>query len=521
MVQHNLKIAYRSFLKHKSSFVINLIGLSSGLACSLLIYLWVMDEMTMDQFHQNDKRLYQVLERHEQRGQVGVQRSTPWLLAETLKKEMPEVEYAAVVTPAYWFPKFTLKSNDKVIKADGQYVGTDFFNVFSFNIIHGNKNEVLTDKNSIVISEELALRLFNSTSDALGQNIVFQQESEYTVTGVFEDIGHNSSLQFDFVLSVDLVKDMQPHAFDWKNAGPHSFVVLREGSDTKAFNKKITKFISDRTEDKHRTPFITIFSSNYLYGDYENGIQSGGRVEYVQLFSLIAAFILIIACINFMNLATARASRRIKEVGVKKAMGVSRKLLIVQYITESTLLVFLALITSLVLVGLLLPHFNIITGKQLSLQFDAELIISMALITLATGILAGSYPALYLSKFRPSTVLKGKLNKNVGELWIRKGLVIFQFTLSVIFISSIMIIYKQIEFIQTKSIGYNKENVIHFEVEGNISSNLETFINELEKVPGVLGASSAGQSMVGGGNTSNIKWEGKDPELISNVAFRP
>lgn len=520
MVRHNLLVSLRNFTRYKSTFVINLIGLSTSLACALLIYLWVADELHMDNFHEKDSRLYQVMERRQNPDNIGIQKSTPWLLAETLEEEMPEVEYAAVATPPDWYDQFTLTVGDKSVSGTGTYVGKDYFNIFSYPLIEGNKDKILTDKSSIVISEELAKRLF-STTNVLGKEIEFQHESTYLISGVLGNIPANSSTQFDFALSIEVLKDKIPQAFEWKNSGPNTYLTLNEGVSAQAFERKIKDFIKSKTDQTHRELFLTSYSSNYLYGRYENGVQAGGRIEYVQLFALIAIFILAIACINFMNLATARASRRTKEIGVKKTLGANRMSLVFQYLFESVAISLIALMVSLFITYFFLPQFNVITQKHLTLQLNWQLLLSFVGITLITGLLAGSYPALYLSGFKPAAVLKGKLHTSLSELWTRKGLVVFQFTMSIIFIVSVWVIYKQIEFVQNKNIGYDKENVIYFQIEGKIRQSLPTFINEVKRIPGVQDASSLGQSMVGGGNTSNIDWEGKDPELISNFAYRP
>lgn len=521
MFRHNFKLTYRNFLKYKSSFLINLTGLSSGLACALLIYLWVNNELATNQFHEKKDRLFQVMENREQDGNIFTTTSTPWLLAEALKEEMPEIAYSAVATQADWYEKFTLRVDDKITKEGGIYVGADYFNIFSFKMLAGNPSQVLIDKNAIVISKELALKFFDNVEDAIGKSIEFQQEKEFIISGVFETIPANSTIQFDFALSIKLISDEEPQVTNWKNAGPDTYLLLKEGIDASVFNKKIENFISTKTEDTFRKILLTRFVDNYLYGNFENGVQAGGQIEYVRLFSIIAIFILLIACINFMNLSTARASRRIKEVGVKKALGVRRSALISQYLTESITLSFIALFIAIVVVSIILPQFNLIMGKQLVFQPNINQIILLISAVFFTGLIAGSYPALYLSGFKPVVILKGNLHNSWSELWVRKGLVVFQFTLSVIFIVCVMVIYQQIMFVQSKNIGYNKDNVIHFEIEGNIQSSLETFLTELKRIPGVVNASSAGQSTVGGGNTSNINWEGKDPEQRVSFAFRP
>jgi ABC-type antimicrobial peptide transport system permease subunit len=302
----------------------------------------------------------------------------------------------------------------------------------------------------------------------------------------------------------------------WGNSDPSTFIVVKKGTDIALLNNKIKDFVEKKDKNSGNTLFLSRFSDGYLYGKYENGVQAGGRIAYVKLFSIIAVFILIIACINFMNLSTARASRRLKEVGIKKVVGASRSALIFQYIGESVLMAFLSLILAVIFISLLLPVFNEITGKQLDLHFNANLILSILGITLLTGLIAGSYPAFYLSSFNPVTVLKGKLSTSFGELWVRKGLVIFQFTLSVIFIAAVLIVYKQLNYIQSKNLGYNRDNIIHFEIPlENDSLKLNaaaTFINELNNIPGVINASSYYHNLTGEhGAISGFEWPGKNP----------
>jgi putative ABC transport system permease protein len=522
MLRHNLLLIYRNFKRFKTTFFINLIGLSTGLACTLLIYLWVNDELGMDRFHTLDARLFQLMEHQQHSGSVRVTDSTPWLLAEALEDEMPEIEHAVVATPTYWFSRQTLSVDDNPVKANGKYAGEGFFKIFSFELLAGNKDNVLSDKNSIVISEDLARKLFDTTLNVLGRTIIYQQDQLFKVSGVFRNLPANSSEYFDFVLPYRLLTDAYPDVVDWRSSGPQTFVLLKEGTNVADFRKKISGFISTKCEDKHRTLLMPKYSDMYLHGNYaENGVQSGGRIEYVGLFSLVAIFILIIACINFMNLSTAKAAGRIKEVGIKKVAGARRRTLVVQYLAESMLMTVVAVAVAVLIVDVFLPQFNEITGKHLVLQVDRQLAVSVIGIILFTGLISGSYPALYLSGFSPAAVLKGKLNTSFGELWARKGLVVFQFTLSVILIVSVLVVYKQIEFVQRKNLGYNKDNVIYFPNEGKIKTSLDAFLDGFNKIPGVVKASSIAQSMIGGGNTTEISWEGKDPQQRTPFAVRP
>src|SRR5688572_28807881 len=516
MFKHNLMLIYRSFKRFKSTFIINLIGLSTGLASALLIYLWVNDELHMDKFHEKDSRLYQVMENLNENAGVKTMIESSAPVADALKADMPEVEYAAALAPPTWprFDRFVLSANASDIRATGQYAGDDYFNIFSYKLLQGDANRVLADKNSIVISEDLAMKLFNTKDNVVGRAIAFQHEHELLVSGVFANVPSSSSAQFDFVLPFKLFEEIAPWSLEWNSSGPHIYVVLREGTDVSVFNKKIEDFIQKKTNGKitSRKLFLVPYSNNYLYGNYENGVQSGGRIEYVKLFSVIALFILVIACINFMNLSTAKAATRIKEVGVKKALGAGRKRLVIQYMGESMFMTLLSLIIAVAIVGLVLPQFNLITGKQLELRPDVGLVLSLAGIALCTGLIAGSYPALYLSGFNPVTVLKGKLNSSIGEVWVRKGLVAFQFTLSIILIVSVLVLYKQIDFVQRQNLGYDKDNVIYFDVEGRIKGNHETFPSEVKRVPGIRSAASSSHDTVGHAWSTGINWEGKQTD---------
>lgn len=520
MLKHYLLLIYRNFLRAKSYFLINLIGLSTGLACTLFIYLWVRDELRMNTFHDKNARLFQVMEHQKYADEIMTTSSTPGILAETLNEEFPEVEFAATTA---WVNKYTLSIKDHNVKADGFHVGKDFFQIFSFNLLEGDAAQVLQDKFAIVISRDLAKKLFGSEQNVVGKMVELQHETTFHVTGVFEGTPAASSLQFDFVMSFEQFKDDNKWVLEWGNNGPATYITLQEGADPKAFEAKISNYIKGKDEQSNVTLFLQPYSERYLYGNFENGHPSGGRIEYVRLFSIIAIFILIIACINFMNLSTARASKKAKEVGIKKTVGAQRRSLIFQYLSESILTSFMAFIVAWLVVWMFLPQFNLITGKKITLALsDWELVLVFSGLTILTGIIAGSYPALYLSGFKPAAVLKGEMKGSIGELWARKGLVVFQFLLSVVLIVSVLVIYKQIQFVQTKNLGYKKDHLIQFPMEGKAKTNLQTFLTELRRIPGVVNASSTGHNFLGrNNNTSGLQWPGKNPDdliLFENVS---
>lgn len=512
MIKNYFKIAWRNLVKDKQFTLLNMIGLSAGIACTLLIYLWVHDEVSYDKFFENDGQVYQVMEHRKNSGSQDLTDESCGMVSEVLKVQNPEVLYATAVAPADWYQKFTLSVADKNIKASGQYVGKDYFNIFSFKMLQGDRGKVLDAKNSIVISDELATKLFGTADNAIGKAIKFQHEKDFFVSGVFEKLPVHSSQQFDFVQSFDYLADTQPWVKDWHAGGPHNFVMLKKGTDVNAFNKRIVGLIAKNNGDTTRQAFAMKFSDNYLQNTFNHGARVGGRYEYVKLFSLIAIFILVIACINFMNLSTAKASGRMKEVGIKKVVGAERSQLIIQFLSESLLMAIFTTILAVGVAWLLLPQFNLLTGKDIKLYFDIPLVLVLTGITLFTGLLSGSYPALYLSKFKPLAILKGKLNTSIAELFARKGLVVFQFTLSVVLIVAVLVVYQQIRFIQSTKPGYNKDNVVRFDSEGKLQGNEESFTAALKTIPGVVNASFTQHNLVGRNfGSANLSWENKNP----------
>ncbi len=520
MIRHTFLLILRNFRRFRSSFFINLIGLSTGLASALLIYLWVMDERATDRFHANEGRLFQVMANHHNSDRVETMEATPDPLALALAREIPEVSHSVNLAPASWFSKFTLAVEGSAtrIKASGQFVDSAYLNVFSFPLVQGNPRTALADPKAVLITEQLAVNLFGNTEKAIGQTVdwnISQFKGRGVVTGVMKDIPSASTQRFDFLLTMEAFRAIAGRDENWGNNGPSTFVVLHEGSDALSTSLKIADFIKRKKPGIHVDLFLRPYSSGYLHGRYDNGALAGGRIEYVRLFSVIAAFILLIACINFMNLSTAKASRRIKEVGIKKAVGAGRHLLILQYLGESMLMSFLSLITALILTQLALPSFDLLTGKTLHLEFTPQLTLSLILITLLTGLLAGSYPALYLSGFSPAKVLKGKFAASLGEQWARKGLVVFQFALSVIFIVAVIVVTQQISFVQSKHLGFNKDHVILFDKEGAIADHQDAFLEEIRTIPGVLASSSINQNIVGtDGFTVGVSWPGKNEEEV-------
>jgi putative ABC transport system permease protein len=533
MLKHNLLMIFRNFRRNKSSFFINLIGLSTGLACALLIYLWVNDELHVDKFHEKDRRLYEVMQNIQTPNGMQTFEYTPGPLASALVNEMPEIEYAVSVIPiSFLNQRGILKNNDRSFKASGLFVSKDYFNVFSYRLIQGDKNQVLSDKNAIVISDDLAQKLFNTTENIIGRTIEWNQQGtsgHYVISGIFKNPPSNSTAQFDLLFNYDVFLQKKPDLNLWSNSYPYTFVTLKHDEDINQLNQKIAEFLNTKFQGSRRSLFLQKYSDRYLYGKYENGVPTGGRITYIRLFSLIALLILVVACINFMNLSTARASKRMKEIGVKKTLGAGKISLMSQYLGEAMLIAFLSVIFAAMLVEFLLPQYDVITGKHLDLTPTMNLVLSIVGITLVTGLISGSYPAIYLSRLSPVATLKGKMNGSHGELWARKGLVIFQFSISVILIVSVLVIYKQMQLIQTKNLGFNKDHIIYFEkgeeVSGDNESDarsgrgLDDFMLRIKSIPGVVNATNFGHLILKEhGTTTGINWEGKSPNDHTSFA---
>ncbi len=507
MLKHNLLITSRNFKRSKTTFFINLIGLSISLACAIFIYMWVNDELHVDKFNKNDSRLYQVMANFKSPQGISTEKITPIIMGNAMRQEFPEVEYATAANAFLFYTKEGMLIYGKNhLKAKGMFASKDFFHVFSYHLIQGNMNTVLKNKNNIAISEGLAKKLFNTTKNVIGKTLKWDHpffQGIFKISGIFKDPPINSTYQFDAIFSIKELLENDPFAKTWGGFYAETCLILKKGTDIDRFNKKITNYLKSKDPSNNNvTLFVQQFSKKYLYGHYENGAVSGGRITYVRLFSVIAVIILLIACVNFMNLSTAKASTRMKEIGVKKTIGANRKAIIIQYIQESLFITFLSLLVALVLIELLLPQFNSITGKSLSINFNLKFILIALGITIFTGLISGSYPAFYLSRLTPIKMLKGKLNTSFGELWIRKGLVIFQFALSIIFIAGVFVVDKQIEFTQTKNLGYNRDNILCFQWKqpfsngGKINTSYVSFVSELKSIPGVVNTTNMSGSIL-------------------------
>jgi len=517
MIKNYLLVAIRNLQRNKTFSFINIMGLALGMACSLLIMLWVQNEYSVDAFNKNSSQLYSVYERQFYNDKVDAFHSTPGLMADEIKRVFPDVEYASGFG---WINTNSFNVGDKILKEDGGWAGADFFKMFSYKLLQGDAATALNSPSCIAVSRKMAESFFGSTQNAINKIVRFNNSRDFKITAVFENIGNNASSKFDYLINWYAYLDNNQWLKDWSiniNDGPRTYVMLRKGTNAAVFENKIKNFLNSYFKEQ-RTGFrielgMQRFDNMYLYSNFKNGEINGGRIEYVKLFTIIALFILIIACVNFMNLTTARFMKRAKEIGVRKVAGAVRSSLIKQFIGEAILIAFISAIISLGIIAVLLPTFNILTHKEIALPVSSIYFwASIATLAFVTGLIAGSYPALFLSSFDPIKVLKGSIKAGPRAAMFRKGLVVFQFVLSIILIIGTIVVSQQIQYIQTKNLGYNKNNVINISLQGNLLSQYTAFKQEALNIPGVNVVTRISQipTQVTSG-TSDVAWQNKNP----------
>jgi putative ABC transport system permease protein len=534
MLKNYLKTAWRNIIRHKVNTAINVIGLALGMTCCLFIFLWVRDEKSIDNFHQNGKNIFTAYQTVTANGKVEGSYKTPQkmvdshlvMLLEDAKSAIPEIKELAFYATGYelpWGHLETIQVGEKKLKLEGSRAGEDFFKIFSYPLLQGHAETALKNKYGIAISRKMAEIYFGSPEKAMGKTMRYENRFDFTVSAVFENLTRESSVHFDFLLNWEAQKQL----LEWSSSETRAHILLADGADVKAVERKINQLLEPRL-DKHTDFKIEIglqrFGDQYLQNIFVNGKPSAGRIEYVQIFTGVAIFILVIACINFMNLATARSIKRAKEVGLRKVVGSSRMALIGQFFSESVSFSFLAMLLAILLFYLFLPAFNQFTGKQIGYPgIEPMFWIAIIGLMLVTGIVAGSYPALYLSSLQPVRVLKGVARFTKGSILFRKGLTVFQFVLSIILIIATIVIYRQTSYTQNMHLGYDRQNLIYIRVEGELSTfnNYLRFKQEVSGMPGIalVDRSSEVPHAMDFVVTDDIKWEGK--EKNASVGFKP
>ena len=524
MFSNFLKTAFRSLWKNKGYSFLNIFGLAIGMACAGLIFLWVEDELNYDQFNVKKDNLYFVRENQKYDSYTATFGSTPGVMAPAMQAEIPGIANTCRLND-YDATLFSI--GDKNMYAGGIYTDPSLFSMFTLPFVEGNAKQPFSQRYSIVITQQTAKKFFGKETGVVGKTVRVDNKQDYVVTGVIKDIPQNSSLQFEWAAPFDITYEQSPWQHLWANNSVTTYVELMPGADLAAVNKKLYGFIQQREPDAIARPFLWNMSQWHLYGEFDNGVATGGgQITYVRLFAIIAWIILFIACINFMNLATARSEQRAKEVGVRKVLGAGKRGLISQFIGEALLMSLVAALIAVAIMILVLPVFNLLVQKQLVVGFTQPLhIIALVLITLICGLVAGSYPSLYLSSFNPVFVLKGLKLKDGSAAFIRKGLVVMQFSISIVLIISTVLVYQQIQHVKSRDIGFDKSNLLEVEAQGDREKYYEVMKQDLLNTGLIESiALSNHTTLYGGNNTGGFTWAGKSQKeqvLISNRYVTP
>ncbi len=511
MLKNYLKIALRNMKRHKGHSLINMAGLAVGITCCLLILLWVQDEISTDSFHENAADIYRVLQ------DINFSdHSTTWAIGQgplgpSLEKDFPEIKHAVRIT---WRRMQLRSGDDRFDETVGLADGT-LFDVFTFPLITGDPSTALTDPRSIVLSEEMALKYFPD-EDPLGKVIHADDRFDFRVTGVMKDVPKNSHLQFDFLVPFIFGRELGYSVDRWNNSQFRTYVQLQAGATGDEVIAKISGYLFDKpTIEKDARLTLQPLKRIYLHSDFAFDMALGD-IRYVRIFSLVAFFILLIACINFMNLSTARSVNRAREIGMRKVSGAIRGDIIKQFYGESLLLTGISFIMALVLTFLLLPPFNNLAAKELSLAVlgDFRVLLILAAVAGLTGLVAGSYPALLLSSFQPVRVLKSSLSAGAKGAGFRKILVVVQFSLSVLLIISTIFVSRQLRFMRNFKLGYDKEHLVTFAMRGDMREKFDSVKTELLRIPDISGVTASSNIPTYGYMFSNSlwKWEGQGPE---------
>jgi putative ABC transport system permease protein len=535
MLRNFFKVAWRNMLRNKVFSTINIIGLATGLTCFILIVLYVQDELSYDKYNEKADRIYRINSFIRLGGSELKLAVSSDPMGAALKNDFPQVEE---------FVRFYNSNGSKSIKKGDEYINeqavthadSTLFRVFTLPALYGDTRTALNDPNTVVITESAARKYFG-TADALGKIVETNENGQtlYKVTAVIKDVPHNSHFNFDFYFSMDNVQ------YGFGNYLSHNFqtyLLLKEGANYKDLEKNLPKYVEKyvlpqaksvmqiENMDQFRKsgnnleytlmPLLKI----HLYSDFFPELGTNGDIKYVYIFSAVAIFILLLACINFINLSTARSMNRSREVGIRKVLGTSRSKLVFQFMSESALTVVIAMIMAIVIAWQILPLFNDLSAKTLtpSMLFNTRMLAILIALPFVVSLLAGSYPSLFLSSFNPVTVLKGKLNAGSRRSSLRSGLVIFQFTTSIILIIATITVYRQLDYIRNRKIGFNKEQVLIVQGTGVLGNGAETFKNEIMKLPGVINGTFAGYLPVSA-SARNDNTFSKDAVLNTSNTF--
>ncbi len=518
MFKNYLKIAWRNLLKNKGYSALNIFGLAIGITCASLILLWVEDEVNFDSVFPKQDVLYFLPTNQQYEGEWRTFYSTPMLLARDLKQEIPEI-VRAVATSSQ---NLLFTEGENGINRQGRYANADFFEIFSLQFLEGDSETAFDRPDAIVLTRKTASDLFGENTQVLNKVLRVNDKENYVITGVIKDLPKNITFGFEWLAPFERysagVEWMQEYGSNFTD----TFVELAPGADFEAVNAKVRRMIPSKIEQSKTYAFLHSIKDWHLRSNFEGGKKVGGQIVYVRLFAFIAFIILLIACINFMNLSTARSEKRAKEVGVRKVLGSGKGRLISQFLAETLITATLASIVSVLLLFILLPQFNLLVEKQIALRLFSPLhVLSLIGITMICGLLSGWYPAFYLSSFKPVAVIKGVKAKEGSASLIRRVLVVAQFAVSIIFIISTIIVYQQIQHVKERDLGYQKENLIKMDVNGDMVKNFNSIRQDMIASGMVenVGLNNS-QILYGGNNGSGFQWKGGADTEDVLISFR-
>ena len=522
MLKNYIKIAWRNLLKNKVYFSINTIGLSIAIMVSFLMLLWVFDEYGMDKFHEKDDQLVLVKRTIPlEEGVLDVYSSISYPLLKTAKETLPEVEEYITLGRTF---EDNLRIGDTDFRASGTFANTAFFTSFSFPVLVGDIKSLDEKPEAIAISETLAYRFWGEEwpKKALGSPVHIYDNGDFAVEAVFQDFPSNSSIQNDFYYGFEHFLAQNEWMHEWGNNGMQGAFLLRKDANQPEVAKKIhTLFQENISGDIKEGILLQKFSENYLHNQFDAQANvSGGRIEYVRLFALAAIFLLVISCINFINLSTAYGTKRAGEIGVRKVVGAKKNSLVKQFLTETAMITSLSFIMGFVLTALLLPTINDLTGKQIGVDLASPKLWLMVFgVFLVTTFLSGAYPSIVISSFKPIVALKGNGKEKKKTVTLRKGLVVLQFTLSILLIISALVIQQQVNYLNNKDLGIAKDHMISIHQDEVITTKYETLRNELLNSPGIKDVTLVGPSpLETPASTSGVNWSGKRQEQ-ENIEF--
>jgi putative ABC transport system permease protein len=509
MLKNFFKIAIRNISRNKGFSILNIGGLAIGMASALLVLLWVQNELRFDSTYNKSDRLYQAW--NQNMGNAGLHNwnNTMKILGPTLKKDYPEVEGTSRVN---WDATILFTRGDKKLNVVGTMVDPDFLTMFEFPFLKGNRNVALNNPNDIVITEKFSRQMFGN-EDAMGKILRLDNKYDFRVSAVMKDLPNNTEFDFQYLLPWSYMHTIQQDDSAWDRNSTHNYVLLKPHSDLKAFNAKIQHIIKERGNPEWKTEmFLYPVSRLHLYSNFVNGKPTGGKIEMVRVFILIAGLILLIACINFVNMSTARSERRAKEVGIRKVSGAMQNSLIIQFIAESIFIAAISGMIALLLVQLSLPAFNTLTKKQLFIEYSSLYFwLFFFGFVLFTGLISGSYPAFFLSSFKPVAVLKGNFKKGESVVTPRKVLVVVQFSFAIILIVSTLVINRQIKYAQSRETGYDKNQLVYVSLFGDIEKNDQLIRTELINNQVAVSITKTSAPLTETWSSGSADWAGKSP----------